>query len=59
MIINHVSDNPVFLITGVMAAGKSTIAELLAQRFPKSVHLRNILLLNYKVSKQLIITMQL
>ncbi|MDL2298405.1 AAA family ATPase [Synergistaceae bacterium OttesenSCG-928-D05] len=30
----------IFLITGVMASGKSTVAELLAQRFVKSVHLR-------------------
>ena len=28
------------MITGVMAAGKSTVAELLAQRLPKSVHIR-------------------
>lgn len=29
-----------YAITGVMAAGKSTVAELLAQRFDKGVHLR-------------------
>lgn len=29
-----------FVITGVMAAGKTTVAELLAQRFERSVHLR-------------------
>ena len=29
-----------FLITGLMASGKSTVAQALAQRFPKSVHLR-------------------
>ena len=28
------------MITGVMAAGKSTVAELLAQRFERSVHVR-------------------
>jgi predicted kinase len=28
------------LITGVMAAGKSTVAQALAERLPKSVHLR-------------------
>ncbi|MBM0237656.1 hypothetical protein JNW88_11680 [Micromonospora sp. ATA32] len=28
------------LITGIMAAGKSTVAELLARRLPRSVHLR-------------------
>lgn len=30
----------VWVITGVMAAGKSTIAELLARRFERAVHLR-------------------
>lgn len=30
----------IYLITGVMASGKSTVAELLAGRFAKSVHLR-------------------
>ena len=30
----------VVVITGAMAAGKSTVAELLAQRLPRSVHLR-------------------
>ena len=30
----------IYLITGVMASGKSTVAELLAQHFEKSVHLR-------------------
>jgi hypothetical protein len=29
-----------FVITGVMAAGKSTVAELLAQQFERGVHLR-------------------
>lgn len=29
-----------FLITGVMAAGKSTVAQALAERLPNSVHLR-------------------
>ena len=33
-------NNPIYLITGIMAAGKSTVAELLAKRFSKSVHLR-------------------
>jgi predicted kinase len=31
---------PLFLITGVMAAGKSTVAQALAERLPRSVHLR-------------------
>ncbi|SBT52909.1 AAA family ATPase [Micromonospora narathiwatensis] len=30
----------VVLITGIMAAGKSTVAELLARRLPRSVHVR-------------------
>jgi predicted kinase len=30
----------IILITGIMAAGKSTIAQGLAERLPKSVHLR-------------------
>jgi chloramphenicol 3-O-phosphotransferase len=30
----------VILITGIMASGKSTVAQLLAERFEKSVHLR-------------------
>jgi cytidylate kinase len=28
------------LVTGIQAAGKSTIAQLLAERLPRSVHLR-------------------
>ena len=31
--------NQLFLITGVMASGKSTVAQLLAERLEKSVHL--------------------
>ncbi|ULL13777.1 phosphotransferase [Paenibacillus sp. H1-7] len=30
----------IFLITGIMASGKSTVAELLSRQFDKSVHLR-------------------
>lgn len=30
----------VILITGVMAAGKSTVAQLVAERLPRSVHVR-------------------
>lgn len=34
-------DTPtIVLITGIMAAGKSTVAEELARRLPRSVHLR-------------------
>lgn len=32
--------SPLILITGIMAAGKSTVAQALAERLPKSVHLR-------------------
>jgi chloramphenicol 3-O-phosphotransferase len=30
----------VYLITGIQAAGKSTVAQLLAERLPRSVHVR-------------------
>jgi predicted kinase len=30
----------VVLVTGAMASGKSTVAQLLAERLPRSVHLR-------------------
>ncbi|MBM7809995.1 AAA family ATPase [Saccharothrix algeriensis] len=33
-------DPAVVLVTGVQAAGKSTVAQLLAERLPRSVHLR-------------------
>lgn len=33
-------DQCVFVITGIMAAGKSTVAQLLAERFQKSAHVR-------------------
>lgn len=33
-------EQAIFLITGVMASGKSTVAELLASRMEKGVHLR-------------------
>jgi predicted kinase len=39
--VTHPTDQPhLFLITGIMAAGKSTVAQRLAERLPKSVHLR-------------------
>jgi adenylate kinase family enzyme len=34
------NDISIYMITGVMASGKSTIAELLAKKIDKSVHLR-------------------
>lgn len=30
----------IILITGIQAAGKSTVAQLLAERLPRSVHVR-------------------
>ena len=37
----HTTDHPrLILITGIMAAGKSTVAQHLAERLPNSVHLR-------------------
>jgi predicted kinase len=37
----HPTDTPrLILITGIMAAGKSTVAQHLAERLPNSVHLR-------------------
>lgn len=42
MTITPTSTNPphLILITGIMAAGKSTVAQRLAEQLPKSVHLR-------------------
>ncbi len=37
---NPEADPGLILITGIMASGKSTIAQNLAERLPKSVHLR-------------------
>jgi cytidylate kinase len=34
------SEPRLFVITGIMAAGKSTVAQALAERFDRSVHLR-------------------
>lgn len=33
-------DQAVVLVTGIQAAGKSTVAQLLAERLPRSVHVR-------------------
>ena len=33
-------EQAIILITGIQAAGKSTVAQLLAERIPRSVHLR-------------------
>ncbi|WP_036496337.1 AAA family ATPase [Nocardia sp. BMG111209] len=33
-------DSGVYLITGIQAAGKSTVAQALAERLPRSVHVR-------------------
>jgi hypothetical protein len=37
---DEVSERPVFVITGIMAAGKSAVAERLAARFDRGVHVR-------------------
>lgn len=34
------SEQAIVLITGIQAAGKSTVAQLLAERLPRSVHVR-------------------
>ncbi|MEW2355813.1 AAA family ATPase [Spirillospora sp. NPDC029432] len=34
------SQNAVYLVTGVQAAGKSTVAQALAERLPRSAHVR-------------------
>lgn len=38
--MNHELRSAVVLITGVMAAGKSTVADLLAERLPRAAHVR-------------------
>ncbi|WJQ79770.1 AAA family ATPase [Brevibacillus brevis] len=36
----HAPDRCIFLVTGIMASGKSTVAQLLAEKLNRSVHLR-------------------
>lgn len=36
----NINERSIVLVTGIMASGKSTVAQLLAERFAKSVHLR-------------------
>jgi chloramphenicol 3-O-phosphotransferase len=38
--LTSATDRAVLLITGIQAAGKSTVAQLLAERLPRSVHVR-------------------
>ncbi|GLY86060.1 AAA family ATPase [Actinoallomurus iriomotensis] len=38
--MNPAPEQAIVLITGIQAAGKSTIAQLLAERLPRSVHVR-------------------
>lgn len=38
--MSQIQERCVFLITGIMAAGKSTIAQLLTETFDKGVHVR-------------------
>ncbi len=40
MVHNEIEGKYLVLISGIMAAGKSTVAQALAERMPKSVHLR-------------------
>jgi cytidylate kinase len=49
--MEHTEPGPaVVLITGVMAAGKSTVAELLARRLPRAAHVRGDLFRRMMVS---------
>jgi len=50
---------PIILITGNMASGKSTVAQALAERLPKSVHLRGDLFRRAIVNGQAEMTHQL
>ena len=38
--MKHTASPSIIVITGIMAAGKSTVAQALAERLPKSIHLR-------------------
>ena len=38
--IMNIGEPSIILITGIMASGKSTVAQRLAEQFPQSVHLR-------------------
>ncbi|KZE73975.1 hypothetical protein AV654_30860 [Paenibacillus elgii] len=38
--MKHDEETAIYLITGVMASGKSTVAQLLAEQFGRGVHLR-------------------
>ncbi|MFD8573362.1 AAA family ATPase [Streptomyces sp. NPDC059639] len=38
--MTHSLDSAVVLVTGVMAAGKSTVAQALAERLPRAAHVR-------------------
>jgi uridine kinase len=49
MLTEHPS---VILITGIMASGKSTVAQLLSERFEKSVHLRGDIFLRMIVNNR-------
>lgn len=52
-------DRQVILITGNMAAGKSSVAQALAERLPKSVHLRGDVFRRMIVSGQAAMTVHL
>jgi dephospho-CoA kinase len=38
--MTHLPPHGIVLITGIQADGKSTVAQMLAERLPRSVHLR-------------------
>jgi chloramphenicol 3-O-phosphotransferase len=51
-----IAPGEIVLITGIMAAGKSTVAQALAERLPRSVHLRGDLFRRMIVNGQAAIT---
>jgi predicted kinase len=50
---------PIYLVTGIMAAGKSTVAQALAERLPRSVHLRGDAFRRFIVNGRAEMTLQL
>jgi len=50
---------PIYLVTGIMAAGKSTIAQALAERLPRSVHLRGDVFRKFIVNGRAEMTLEL
>ena len=54
----HVQPGPVHLVTGIMAAGKSTVAQALAERLPRSVHVRGDTFRRFIVNGRVEMTLQ-